>query len=761
MLNRSAFLGVCVAALLALLCADVLADGFIVLRRPPRPPRRPLIPLAVKYHHVNVEINDLVAVTKIDQVFRNPNPMQLEGEYIFPLPAGSSVTDFSMYMGGKEVHGELLDAKKAREIYEGIVRRQRDPALLEYLGLRMFRARVFPIPARGETRIKLEYLEELDRNQGQATYRYPLNTEKFSSRPLESVSVNVVLRCKDKLTVVDSPSHNAEVVREGSHLAKIGYEKKNVTPDKDFVVNYAVSSKAFGINVATFKKRGDGFFRIVISPDAELAGTQIQNKVVVFVVDTSLSMSDENKIAQAKKALKYCVHSLRKGDSFNIVDFSTDVRALKEAPLTVTDEHIRWADEYIDEIRARGGTAINEALLTGLKMMDPSDERPFLMVFMTDGRPTFGERDPKRLLENVKKARKGDARIFAFGIGNDVDSIFLDRLAKENGGAREYIIPGEDIEIKVSHFFDKVSYPVLTDLALTVQGLKISDMYPRPLGDLFKGGQLAVHGRYDGDGARAIELRGKIGGKVTRFVYEANFNGKSSGGEFIPRLWAQGAIAHMLEEVRAHGENPELKREIIRLSKKYGIMDNKYVSWLVVEDERRVSDRLRRQGRGLPFAPRPTPGASPSPTPTPTPSGGAFRAAAEKAKEEAGADGRALEDAEAEMKSDAAKGIKAARAIKKMALGKKAGEAHGGKGAIQKIVADKTFYRWGSYWVDADFEVDKDKYTEVVFMSDAYFELMKKHKGINVFLAVSPRVIVKMDGQVYLIVAEKSKEKGD
>ncbi len=726
-----------------LACPAAFADGFIVLRRPPEV-QRPLIPLAVKYHHVDVEINDLVSVSKIDQVFLNPNSVQLEGEYIFPLPAGSSVTDFSMFMGGQEVKGEILDSQKARQIYESIVRREQDPALLEYLGLKMFRARVFPIPANGETRIKLEYIEQLERSQGQATYRYPLNTEKFSSRPLDSVSINVRLRTKERIKVVDCPSHEAEIVEKGSDFVKIAYEKKNVKPDKDFVVNYSVASTEFGINLATFKTRSEAFFRLVVSPDSEMKDEQIQRKVVVFVVDTSLSMVDDDKISQTRKALKYCIHSLRAGDSFNVVDFSTEARQFDEKLVEVSPENVKWADEYVDKIQARGGTAIDEALQLALKMQPSSDERPFMIVFMTDGRPTWGERDPNRILDNVKKGRKGQVRLFAFGVGNDVDTLFLDRLAAQNGGAREYITPGEDIEVKVTSFFDKVSFPVLTDITLDIKGLKTSDIFPRPIGDIFKGAQLVIHGRYDGDGPRAIELRGKVGGKERRFIYEAAFDGKSNGGEFIPRLWAQANIAYMLEEIRVRGENEELKNEIIRLSKKYGIMDNKYVSWLVVEDESRRVEQMRREGRAAP------PGAdgSPSPTPTPTPSGGAFRDAAEKT-------GKPAEEGKAEMESDKEKGVLAARSIKVLKDGKKAGDASDADENVKKIVADKTFYRQGGYWVDSEFDVDKDKPVEIVFMSEEYFSLIAKHQGINVYLAMGAKLVVKIDGASYRIVEAK------
>ena len=153
------------------------ADGFIITR-PPHP-GGPRIPnLSIEYHHVDIRIDGQVARTTVDQVFVNNHHREIEGTYIFPIPRGASISDFSMYVGGEEIKGKILDRVEARRIYEDIVRRRRDPALLEYFRDGMFKASVYPIPANGKTRIKLHYSEMLELDGGICGYRYTLGTER-------------------------------------------------------------------------------------------------------------------------------------------------------------------------------------------------------------------------------------------------------------------------------------------------------------------------------------------------------------------------------------------------------------------------------------------------------------------------------------------------------------------------------------------------------------------------------------------------------
>jgi len=221
-----------------------LTDGVLFIEHPAAPERVP-VPLSVKYHRVSIEIDNGIATTSIDQVFINNYGMDLEGTYLFPLPEEAAIMDFVLYIDGRRVSGEMLDRNKARKIYEDIVRRMKDPGLLEYIGRNLFRARVYPIPGHGERRIELVYSQTLGYDAGLYTYVYPLDTERFSPEPLEEVTISAKVKSPVPIKSIYSPSHDIDIKLERSY-ASIGYEAKEVKPDKDFILYYTVSEEDVG-----------------------------------------------------------------------------------------------------------------------------------------------------------------------------------------------------------------------------------------------------------------------------------------------------------------------------------------------------------------------------------------------------------------------------------------------------------------------------------------------------------------------------------
>ncbi|MBI4579744.1 MAG: VWA domain-containing protein, partial [Planctomycetes bacterium] len=586
--------------------ATAWADGLIVvhpwvppgeIRPVPMPVPRPT-PLHVRYHRVEAEITDSVAITRIDQVFYNPNPRQLEGTYIFPLADDVAIQKFSMVMDGKEVRGELLDRDKAREIYQGIVNKNRDPALLEYMGTRMYRARVFPIPASGEVRIQLEYSQTIESVGGLATYRYPLNTEKFSSAPLGDVSVRVRIRSQLPLAAVFCPSHQASIDRKSPNEATVGYEEKNVKPDKDFLVGYQTSTDEFGLALLTYRGAGeDGYFMARIVPSFGQERTPLP-KDLTFVIDTSGSMAG-TKIEQARQALRFCLANLNAEDRFSIIAFSTEVRPWRDRLLRASRENVAEAREYAAGLSAVGGTNINDALLTALKQGETAGKdggRPYMIVFLTDGLPTIGERDVQKILKNVRQANAGRVRLFVFGVGSDLNTQLLDKLADDNHGSRQYVSEQEDLELKLSSFYAMIAHPVLSDVKLSFGGAEAYDLYPHDLPDLFKGSELVVFGRCRGTGEQAVVLRGRRAEAEVVFKWTRDFGRRQLGHDYLPRLWANRKIAYLLDEIRMNGENAELKDEIVRLAKRYGIL-TPYTSFLVMEEAElrgvTVNDRMQ------------------------------------------------------------------------------------------------------------------------------------------------------------------------
>ncbi|MDP6504732.1 MAG: VIT domain-containing protein, partial [Planctomycetota bacterium] len=554
--------------------------------------------LAVKSHRVKVSISDQVAQTHVEQVFRNHTNRQLEATFVFPLPAGASVSEFAMMMNGKRVVGEVLEKDRARQIYTDIVRRMKDPGLLEYLGSNLFKASIFPIPPRGDQKIEITYNEVVTHDTGLAEYVFPLKTGGKSSTTLDDFSVSVELKSKTPIKSVYSPTHAVDVVKKGDHEAKVSFELNQATLDRDFRLLYSVSDKDFGVNLVTHRTGGkDGYFLMMISPKAEVKKNEILPKDVCFVVDTSGSMSGK-KIEQARKALQYCVNSLDKRDRFNVIRFSTDVELFQETLAKVTKKNVDAATQFVGNFAARGGTDIDLALRKALEMKT-NDKRPYLVVFLTDGKPTIGTTEPKRIIDNVKQKTAKDIRTFVFGVGHDVNTHLLDQIASSSRAATQYVSPEEDIEVKVSSFFDKVNAPVLSNLKLNLGKVRAYDTYPKELPDLFKGNQLLVLARFREKGDYAIKLTGEINGKQKEFVYEGSYPEVNKENKYIPKIWANRKVGYLLDEIRLKGENKELVSEVTALGKEFGIV-TPYTSYLIVEDEKAEVRVGTRNGRGLP-----------------------------------------------------------------------------------------------------------------------------------------------------------------
>ncbi len=742
-----------------------LADGFIVIHDPPPfirpyphphpPPHYAFAPLEVKYHQVTVKIRDQVAVTEVDQAFYNPNDRRLEGTYMFPVPRGAQIDKFSMDINGKQVEAELLDADKARGIYEDIVRRMKDPALLEYAGQALFKLRIFPIEPRGDKRIKLTYTQLLRSDGGLVEYLYPLNTEKFSAAPLKSVSVKVELECKPPLKAVYSPSHAVEIKRPDNRRAVIGYEAGNIKPDTDFQLFYSAESKSeIGLNLLAWNDGADpegGCFALLAAPNAEIAADKVVAKDLVFVLDTSGSMADNNKLDQAKKALQFCLKNLNKDDRFELVRFSTEAEPLFGALAENTDQNRSKAEKFVQELKPMGGTAIEEALVKALGPAGAKGgrDRPYFIVFLTDGRPTIGNTDEDQIVAGVSKALDGrPIRIFSFGIGTDINTHLLDKLTEKTHGVSQYVLPAEDLEIKVSNFYSKISQPVLANLKLKFSGaVKTAKLHPAELPDLFKGEQLAVFGRYTGSGDAAIVLEGTVNGRPRTFTYEASFPAKASEYAFIPRLWATRRVGFLLDEIRLRGETKEVRDEVTDLARKYGVV-TPYTAYLIVEDESR---------RNVPMATRSF--AKVADDAGLRGAGGQIYA--DMAEERGGY--AAVGAAQSADSLSAATEVSApAKAAERAWSGHMAGPAARPaavryKAAMEaqpsRYVGGRTFYLNGAQWVDASVSSHPNaRKVQVKFNSDEYFALLRRHSEAAPWLALGARVQVFLDGAIFEIV---------
>ncbi|MDP6379812.1 MAG: VIT domain-containing protein, partial [Phycisphaerae bacterium] len=572
-------LGVAVLAAMAL---EASGAGLLI------PKQQDIPPLAIKYLRVDVSIDNQVATTRIVQEFQNSTSRNLECTYIFPLPRGAAVRDFAMYIGGKRMKGELVEREKARRVYESIVRRMKDPGLLEYMDGSLLRMRIFPVPAKGTQKIEIEYTQLVPMDNGLAEYTFPLRTGKNASRTLEDFTVAVRIKSDTEIKSVYSPSHTVGISRPSDYEAVAGVETKSALLSRDFQLFYTLSKKAFGLNIITYRPdpKEPGMFLLLISPKIKIPKGQRISRDVAFVLDTSGSMRGD-KIQQAKDALKFCIGALAKDDRFAIVQFSTMAQSFGDGWTGATEKNKKAARKWVGEFEAGGGTNIGEALELALDLpVDP--DRPATIMFLTDGLPTVGTTDIAPLNKLVKDKNQGNLRIFTFGVGDDVNTHLLDKMSDTTGGLPAYVRPGEAIDGKVTRLFSKMSHPVMTNLKIDIPGVKVIEMYPRQLPDLFRGTQLVLVGAYKNKGESAIRLTGRVGKKRREFVYEGKFPRKNVKRSFIAPIFAHRKIGYLLDQIRLNGETKELKDEVIRLSVSHGI-ETPYTSYLVLESDKQYA----------------------------------------------------------------------------------------------------------------------------------------------------------------------------
>jgi Ca-activated chloride channel family protein len=735
--------------LFALITATVNAQGVIVpgpCTRCPMPPRPITLPrsLPVKSIKIDTKISAQVATTHVEQVFRNDTDATLEGTYLFPIPESAAVAEFAIWDGDRRLVGEVRSREEARRIYDEIVRRQRDPGLLEYAGRDLFQASIFPIAPHSDKKLELTYTQVLKAEGGTVSYRYPLGTGRNVSQIVGEVSGRVEIEGREPVRNVYSPSHEVEVSRKGERSARVSFESKAGQAPQDFQLFYTLSDADFGMTLLTHREPGkQGYFLLTISPKDNISEQEYAAKDVVFVLDTSGSMAESGKMEKARAALLFGVRSLRPADRFNVINFAGEEHLMTTGLLQADASGRAMGEEFISKLKPVGGTNINGALLAAMGQFDRSD-RPRILVFMTDGLPTVGETNVGRIVDNAREARIPGVRLFTFGVGYDVQTALLDKLAAENGGVAEYVEPREDLEVKVSNFFTKINSPVLTDLKLDMGGVATDFMYPREMPDIFRGSQVTLIGRYTNRAdLRDVTLRltGRTGNQTRTFDYaNVNFPSNEERNDFLPRLWATRRVGWLMEQIRTNGEQKELTDEIVDLGTRYGIV-TPYTSYLALEESAQVTaaDAARpvTSGRTVRDLPRNNRGAAGAGNATSTLGGMAPPPPAPK------------EAAKATTGEYAVRESKRARAQQDAT---RADEDDRVSSAVVSKVGDKTFYMRDGVWVDSEFKADaKLPETTLEFGGDEYFALIKREPQLARFFALGERVVVVYKGRVYRV----------
>ncbi len=569
------------------------------------PPGRPDAGVIKVRTSVTVRVTDRIAQVEVEEWFRNDSRARFgEGDYLYPLPGEAVFSNFSLFQGDQELRGETMNADEARRIYEDIVRRKKDPALIELVGHGMVRARVFPFDAGETRRIILRYTQVLDRAGDALHFRYaaggrfagilPAGREQAQGpqRAREPAPLTFTLTAENGELFHDafSPTHEVRVTRERGRMTV----RPVASLSGDFALFLPLADRPVGLTLAAHRASGeDGWFMLTLSPRAAEASRVPRD--VTAVVDVSGSMSGE-KIAQARRALTQLLGTLGPDDRFRLIAFSSTVRTYRPDWTTATAREITSASTWIDALTAEGGTNISGALEEAFRVTTPEPRLP-IILFMTDGLPSVGERNPEQIARDAERAR-GRARIFAVGVGHDVNTYLLDRLGVAGRGVAQYVQPGEDVEQAVVTLAARVRHPVLTGLRIAGAPVRLEEVYPRQLPDLFADQELVIFGRYDAqreDARGRLSIAGERGGRSESYATSVTFPAHDAANDYIPRLWASRKLGFLQQEIRLNGPTPELVEEIRQLALRYGLL-SEFTSYLVQEPEL-MAGPLRREGR--------------------------------------------------------------------------------------------------------------------------------------------------------------------
>ena len=560
----------------------------------------------IRYSTTTAHINKGQVSVKIEQTIQAP---KVEATAIIPMPRTWDAEAIGLKILLTDADGKRIEHGKvkrlgtdddARSVYESIAKATRSVALLSKTS---GRALLIPnVKLDGKATLTLEYIAPIDQHQGLGVLDIPMPATAWTKAPVSKLALTVHLNEEQPIRTIFSPTNNITIDRDGLNKAVIRVRADKWSGAEDFRMLYVADKDDLGLRALTFRddKDEDGYFMVVANPTGLPAGVKPIEKDVVFVMDTSGSMRGE-KIEQARAAIEYCLGQLNKGDRFNIITFGTKVANFKKTLAKRSEKNITAARDFVDEIVANGRTNINEALLKGLAG-DTTKGRPRIMIFLTDGTPTAGELTAEKIVENATNANKSKTRIFVMGVGHDVNAHLLDKLAENSDGSAEFAEPDEEIDVKVASLYDRLANPLLTDVKLIIDGVKTLSVYPKKLPVLFKGTQFMAFGRFRNSTTsdHTVKLVGTLAGSPREYSVKTTFPAKveSNKNSFVPPLWASRKIGFLLQELRLHGKNQELIDEVVRLSKKFGIV-TEYTRFLALAEHAVDPNAARAQTEAL------------------------------------------------------------------------------------------------------------------------------------------------------------------
>ncbi|MBU0618052.1 MAG: VWA domain-containing protein, partial [Planctomycetes bacterium] len=537
----------------------------------------------------------------------NPSSRRLEAELLVPVPDRAVVRGFAFQGAAAEPTAQILTHEEARRIYNEIVARVRDPALLEFAGYNLVRSSVFPVAPRGTQRVRLVYEHLLPADGNRIDYVLPRSESLAYNVPW---GIHVKLRSRRPISTVYSPTHDLITTRHSAHALAVTIKQHARTEPGPFRLSYLLDTDGVSASLLAYPDPtvGGGYFLLLAGLPADAARSAaargIQREVTI-VIDRSGSMRGE-KLQQVGEAALQVIAGLEPGEAFNLIVYNEVVDLFSETPVRKTPQNVAAAEAYLKGITARGGTNLYDALSEALRL-PPADDALPLVLFLTDGLPTVGQTSEAAIRDMVLNGNRYDRRIFTFGVGVDVNTPLLEKIAFETRAASTFILPDEDVEVKVAQVFKRLAGPVLADgrlRVLTAEGApaanRVRDVLPSRLPDLFEGDQLVLLGQYIGSAPLTFELSGNFRGQPRQFRFSFDLDRASTRNAFVPRLWASRKIAMLIDAIRQLGaDSPgtpgalpaaaandprlrELVTEVVRLSTEFGIL-TEYTAFLARE----------------------------------------------------------------------------------------------------------------------------------------------------------------------------------
>ncbi|GAB4282667.1 MAG: hypothetical protein Kow0029_28360 [Candidatus Rifleibacteriota bacterium] len=535
---------------------------------------------------IKVTIKNQVAVTRLEQIFFNPHDLTIQPNIRFPIHEKAAVQGFSLTdSNGQTYEGTIEETNKATKTFNEAKEEGMMPALAVQKQPGVFETSIGAIGPNSRATVTIEYSEILDYKAGTISYSLPFDISSWQKKELEQVSIQIIVEDQKEIVSLNSGSHSIYAEKINSRKWQANFERNNFLPTGNFNLNYEVKADKMAVNFLSTRpdSEKDGYFVLMLSPQEVVDQTDIADRDIVFVMDTSGSMSGE-KIEQTKNAFEFFINKLNEKDRFAIVDFSDVVRTWKPELMPVSDVNRVQALQYIKELKAHGGTNIHGSLLQALKYFSGDQRRTNAIIFLTDGEASTGITSTAQITADFKRANTQNVRTFTLGVGQGVNKQLLGQIALQNRGDAVYLNARANLDVELKEFYQTISTPLLVDLKLEFGDMKVSEIFPKELPNIYKGTQLVVTGRYQKGGEAKIKLLGKLNSELKEFPITASFAEFNNENSFVARYWARSKADELLKEIKTFGEKPELKNEVVRLSKEYQFT-TPYTSFIAVSTQ--------------------------------------------------------------------------------------------------------------------------------------------------------------------------------